>query len=489
VVKRPLSSAAAERFLAPLFEPKSVAVVGASANSVTLANEFIRQSRRLNFSGRIIPIHPTAKEIEGLACLRNFAEVGETIDYAYIAIAAERVPALLAEAGGKLRFAHVISGGVGEIEGGKPLERRLLEVAKASGIRVLGPNCLGIHSPRVGLTFLGQALGELGRVGIVSQSGGLAVDIILRGQERGLRFSGIVTIGNSVDLGPAELLEFFLVDAATEVIGLYLEDVRDGRRFFETLRNAWAAKPVVLLIGGQTPQGQRAAASHTGSLATDFAVWSGLSRQTGAIITTTLDEFLNALLVFQTLNAEAESAMPRVVLFGNGGGTGVLAADAFARAGLDVSPMPAEAQAALASLKLPPGTSIVNPIDTPAATLRQEDGRVAERILERVFALAKPSVLVMHINLPVFMTASDRSHDVVRNLIDAALRVRARQTLRAHFVMVLRSDGSAATEERKRAYRADILERGIPVFDEMTEAAAAIAAVSYLQRYRAKRRL
>ena len=483
------SSATAGESLTPLFEPKVVAVVGASASSVTLANEFIRQSRRLNFGGRIVPIHPTAKEIEGLPCARSIAEVGETVDYAYIAIAAERVPDLLAGAAGKLRFAQVISSGFGEIEGGQALERRLLEVAKASGIRVLGPNCLGIHSPRAGLTFLGQALGELGRIGIVSQSGGLAVDMILRGQERGLRFSGIVTIGNTVDLGPAELLEFYFADPATKVIGLYLEDVRDGRRFFETLRTARAAKPVVLLIGGQTQQGQRAAASHTGSLATDFAVWSGLSRQTGAVITATLDEFLNALLAFQTLKAEPLSATPRVVLFGNGGGTSVLAADAFARAGLDVSPMSEKAQAALAALKLPPGTSIVNPIDTPAATLRQEEGRVAERILDAVFTLAKPDALVMHINLPVFMTASDRSHDVVGNLVDAALRVQARQTQRAHFVMVLRSDGGAATEERKRAYRADILKRGIAVFDEMTEAAAAIAAVAHLQRYRAKRGL
>ena len=487
MVKRPPSATTAEQPLTPLFAPKSIAVVGASASSVTLANEFIRQSRRLGFSGRIVPLHPTAEAIEGLHCVRSFSEIEETIDYAYIAIAAERVPDLLAQAAGKLRFAQVISSGFGEIESGKALEARLLDVARASGIRVVGPNCLGMHSPRAGVTFIGQALGELGSVGVVSQSGGLAVDMILRGQEKGLRYSGLVTIGNSVDLGPAELLEFYLADPATKVIGLYLEDVRDGRRFFEALRNGQAQKPVVLLIGGQTQQGQRAAASHTGSLATEFEVWAGLGRQTGATITSTLDEFLNALLAFQTLDPISGSVLPRVVLFGNGGGTSVLAADAFARAGLDVSPMPAEAQDALAALNLPPGTSIVNPVDTPAATLRQEDGRVAERILEAIFALAKPHALVMHINLPVFMTASDRSHDVVGKLVEAALRVQAHHTRRTHFVMVLRSDGSAAAEERKRAYRETIVKHGIPIFDEMTEAAAAIAAVARLESYRAKR--
>ena len=473
--------------LAPLFAPKTVAVVGASASSVTLANEFIRQSRALGFAGKIIPVHPTAQAIEGLECCRSFSEIDGIVDYAYIAIAAERVPELLAEAKGKLRFAQVISSGFGEVESGKALEARLLSVARESGIRVLGPNCLGIYSPRAGLNFVGQARGERGSVGIVSQSGGLAVDMILRGQERGLRYSGLVTIGNSVDLGPAEFLNFYLADSATKVVGFYLEDVRDGRRFFEELRNGRAQKPVVLLIGGQTPQGQRAAASHTGSLATTLDVWKAVARQTGCVITSTLDEFLNALLAFQALNSGSQIPPKRVVLFGNGGGTSVLAADAFARAGLDVSPMSAQAQDALHALNLPPGTSITNPIDTPAATMRQENGKVAERILEAVFALAMPDTVVMHINLPVFISASDRSHDVVGNLVDAALRVRDRYPQRVHFVMVLRSDGSLACEARKRDYRDSIVKQGIPVFDEMTEAAAALAAVAIVARFRAKR--
>jgi acyl-CoA synthetase (NDP forming) len=478
-----------EQDLARLFAPKTVAVVGASASSVTLANEFIRQSRALGFSGKIIPVHPTAATIENLECRRNFSEIGEIVDYAYIAIAAERVPDLLTEAQGKIRFAQVISSGFGEVESGKALEARLLRAARASGIRVLGPNCLGIYSPRAGLNFVGRARGEPGAIGIVSQSGGLAVDMILRGQERGLRYSGLVTIGNSVDVGPAELLDFYLSDSLTKVIGLYLEDVRDGRRFFEALRTGRAKKPVVLLIGGQTPQGQLAAASHTGSLATTLDVWAGLARQTGCVITSTLDEFLNALLAFQSLNSGSPTPPKRIVLFGNGGGTSVLAADAFARAGLDVSPMPEEAQDALRALNLPPGTSITNPIDTPAATMRQENGKVAERILEAVFALAMPDTVVMHINLPVFMFTSDRSHDVVSNLVDAALRVRDRYPQRVHFVMVLRSDGSLACEARKRDYRDNIAKRGIPVFDEIGEAAAALAAVATVASFRARRGL
>jgi acyl-CoA synthetase (NDP forming) len=474
---------------APLFTPATVAVVGASSTGVNLGNEFIRHCRAFGYRGRTIPVHPSAAEIEGLPCARGFDEIDGTVDYAYIALAADRVADVLAGAAGKLRFAQVISSGFGEIEAGRELESRLLRVARASGIRILGPNCLGVHCPRSGVTFVGQAWNEAGSIGVVSQSGGLAVDIILRGQQRGLRYSGLVTIGNSVDVGPAELLGYFNADTTTSVIGLYLEDVGDGRKFFDALKSGAARKPVVLLIGGQTLQGRRAAASHTGSLASDLGLWEGLARQTGCIITATLDEFLDALLVFQSLGTGHAHATRDVVLFGNGGGTSVLATDAFARAGLDVSPMSKEAQAALDALKLPPGTSIVNPIDTPAATLRQENGRVAERILDAVYTLAAPQSLVMHINLAVFMTATEGTHDVVGELVEAALRVQARHPGIAHFIMVLRSDGSAAVEERKRSYRLAIAERGIAVFDELADAAKALSALAKLEAFRMKRGL
>jgi acyl-CoA synthetase (NDP forming) len=173
----------------------------------------------------------------------------------------------------------VISSGFGEVAEGVELQADLVRAARESGCRLLGPNCLGIYSPRGRINFSAGASRELGTAGVVSQSGGLGTDIIKRGQWRGLRFSGLVTVGNSADVGPLDLLEFYLADPQTRVVGMYLEDVKDGRRFFDILRNQSRGKPVVVLRGGRSIQGRLAAASHTGALASDERAWEAVSRQ------------------------------------------------------------------------------------------------------------------------------------------------------------------------------------------------------------------
>ena len=172
---------------APLFEPKSIAVIGASASGITPGNEFIRHSQAFGYTGKIFPIHPSASTIEGLRCYRSFADIGETVDYGYIAVGAQHVTRLLNDAAGRLLYAQVMSSGFGEIAEGRDREVSVIAAARAGNIRVLGPNCLGVHSPRGGITFVGGAARERGEIGIVSQSGGLAVDMILRGAARGLR--------------------------------------------------------------------------------------------------------------------------------------------------------------------------------------------------------------------------------------------------------------------------------------------------------------
>ena len=319
---------------------------------------------------------------------------------------------------------------------------------------------------------------------MITQSGGLGVDIILRGQSRGLRYSGLVTIGNSADVGPAELVEYFLADPDTRVIGLYAEDIKDGRAFFHVLRAARGAKPVVVLLGGQTAQGRHAAASHTGSLASAAEIWRGLARQTGIALTRTLDEFLDVLLAFQTLQPRRARPTRRCVLFGNGGGTSVLAADAFGRRGLEVNPMPTPAIDALDTLELLPGTSIVNPIDAPAYTLRQEDGRIAERIVDIVLEHGEPDAVVMHINLPVFIKSTDQRVDSMQNLIDAAIRARGRRPSQARTSRwCLRSDGPSFPSSAGGSSARRSIAQGIPAYDEMTNAADALAGVAFFEHY------
>jgi len=469
----------------PLFEPKTVAVVGASTKGTALPNVFIRRIREFGYAGAIYPIHPSAESIDGLKAYRSLGDTPEPVDYAYIAIAAAQVPPLLAEARGRVRFAQVISSGFGEVDEGRELQEALAAAARAGGMRLIGPNCLGIYTPRGRVTFTEIGPEETGAVGIVSQSGGLGTDIIRRGLTRGLKFSGLITVGNCADIGPNDLLEFYLADAQTRVIGMYIETAGDGRRLFEILRGARAAKPVVILKGGRTRQGRAAAVSHTGSLAGDDRAWVALSKQTGCVMTDTLDEFIDTLLAFQALAPQPRHPTRCVVLFGNGGGASVLATDQFARLGLDVEPFAKQTVEALALLKLPPGTSITNPVDAPVGTLQQEDGRVAEKILEAIYGSGRPDALVMHLNLSAF--AGRTKAEVLDNLVQAALRVQARYPGQAHFVLVLRSDGEPALEERKRAFRARAVALGIPVYDEIANAGRALASLAFHERFLATR--
>lgn len=473
----------ARETFAPMFEPAAIAVVGASASSVAAGNRFIRHLQAFGYTGKLYPIHPSAAELEGLAAFPSVESAPAQIDYAYVAVAAPLVPQLIRSFAGHVRIAQVMSSGFGETASGQALERELARAAREAGVRVVGPNCLGVYSPRGRVTFTERTSAEPGGVGIVCQSGGLGIDIIRRGQNRGLRFSGLVTVGNCADVQPFELLEYFLETPETSVIGLYLEGAGDGRRLFEVLRAARSRKPVVLLKGGRTAQGRRAAASHTGALAGGDEGWKALAAQTGTVLTDSLDGFLDALLALQCLCPRQRPAK-RVVLFGNGGGTSVLGTDALVRAGFDVAALEPRAVAALEALRLPAGSSVLNPIDVPAGALQQDEGRAAQRIMDILCASSGIDALVMHVNMTVVL--SFRHIDMLGNLIDAALRARSGSQSAMHLLLVLRSDGDADIEERKRAYRERAVRADIPVFDELVAAANALSGVRHVEAFRAR---
>lgn len=462
----------------PLFEPRTVAVLGASTKDVGIANTFIRRMKAFGYLGSLYPIHPTAPEVEGLKAYPSLAETPEPVDYAYIAVGAERIPGILAGANGRCRIAQVISSGFGEVEEGKALQEALIDGAGKGGVRVLGPNCLGTYSPRGGLTFPSDAPKEVGTIGIVSQSGGLTTDIIKRGEWRGLRFSGAVTIGNSADVKPHELVAYYLDDPQTRAIGLYLEDVKQGRAFFEMLKQA--AKPIVILKGGRSNLGRLAAASHTGALAGDEKGWGALQEQTPAVLVSTVDEFIDLLLALQHFDLHPERPTRAVTLFGNGGGSSVLGTDAFAAVGLDVAPYPPEVRELLEAMKLPPGTSVANPIDTPVRTLQEKDGFVAGEILDIVYGQAHPDAVLMHLNLSAFVGRG--SVDPIDNLFTVIEHTRAKWPGGAHLALALRTDGSAALDDRRRHYREKARAIGVPVFDEIPAAAKALAGVGHLER-------
>lgn len=478
----PLSDDEVKQRFMPLFAPETIAVIGASATGHTIANTFIRRVREFGFDGDIYPIHHKAEEVDGLKAYPSLGETPDPVDYAYIAIGSGAVPPLIEASNGRVNFAQVISSGFGEVEEGVALQQALVDAAKAGGCRAIGPNCLGTYSPRGKLTFPEKAPQTVGHVGVISQSGGLGTDIVKRGQMRGISYSGLVTVGNCADINPNDVLEFYLADEQTRVVGLYLEGVQDGRRFFELLHRAKGKKPVVVLKGGRTDEGRKAAASHTGSLAGDERVWEALERQTGCILAETLDDFLDCLMALQILTPRGDRPTNRIAMFGNGGGTSVLATDFFARHGLSVEPFDADAVQALADLKMPPGTSIANPVDAPVGTLQQENGLIAEKVLDAVYTHFKPDAVAMHLNLAAFVGRGPV--DPLENLIGAALRIQQKYPGQAHFLLALRSDGNPEVEASKMKYTEMALEAGIPVFAELSNIAVALQALKHVEQFR-----
>jgi acyl-CoA synthetase (NDP forming) len=472
----------------PLFEPSTIAVVGASTTRRMRSNAVIDQLLQYGFArDKLYPIHPTASEIDGLPAYKSFQDTPEPVDYAYIAIPAARVANLLSDAKGRLRIAQVTAGGFAEV-GRHDLQDMLVAAVHESGARLIGPNCNGAHSPRGKLTFCYDCEREEGSVGIILQSGGLGMDTIRRGNHRGLRFSGVITVGNCADIGVTDLLAFYLNDLETKVIGMYLEGAPEGRRLFNLLRQRPSMKPVVILKGGRSERGGAAVVTHTGTLSGDDRIWEALSRQTGVVLATSLDDFIDKLLALQSAEPRIGAPTVRAVLLGNGGGASVLGVDSFARAGVDITPFTAKTIQRLEALGLDPGAAYSNPVDLPQPVLVAREGLDTENVLRIICENEDPQAIVMHVNLSVVMSLAKGGDDPLMNLLDVAVRVNRAFPGKAHFLLVLRSDGSLAYEEAKIRYRARALECGISTYDELPAAANAVAAIATHENYTARER-
>lgn len=493
VLARPGAAPKAERAplpqsFAPLFLPETIAVAGVSSSGNGPGNRFIRNLRNLGFAGEIYPIHPSASELEGMPVYRSLGDTPKPVDYAYIAVPKAGVADLLESAGGRVQFAQIMTSGFSDSAEGPTSQTGLVAAARAGGVRILGPNSLGTYSPRGRISFAETRHGEAvpGKVGIISQSGGIGVDFVRTGQARGLRYSGVVTIGNSADLGPNDLLAHFLADPETAVIGMYLEDIGDGRHFFELLQAARGQKPVVLLKGGRSAQGQKAVISHTGALAGDVRVWRAVATQTGCILVESIEELIDVLSLFQALTPSRQRVTRRLVLFGNGGGASVVATDNLVEQGFDLAEVTAETRARLDSLELPDGASDGNPIDFPANAFNRSDGKVAEGLLPALSEDAQTDAVLLHLNMPVLI--SYRESRIVPNIVEAAIAQRERAAAGApHLVVVLRSDGTEEVEGVRREQRQRAVAAGIPVFDNFAMAARALAALARFEAFRLAR--
>jgi len=355
----------------PLFYPKSVAVIGASSTSIKVGSVWVRALLSAGFPGPIYPVGSSGGKIFNLEIFPNLRLVPRDVDYVIVAIPRQSVLDLLDDCAiKKVKAVQFFTAGFSEMgtPQGYRLEEQMLEKARQGGIRIIGPNCIGLYCPEHKMPSLMGKIGKTGPVGFISQSGGIAVKLIEIGIARHINYSKGVSFGNGIDLDASDFLQYLGADPKTKVIGAYLEGTRDGTRIFNTMKEVTKVKPLVVWKGGRTEVGAQAAMSHTGSLASSAAIWSAMLRQAGAIEAYSLEELTDTLLIFQQLNCwQGTSAAIIGGLADGGGGISVSAGDACVERGLRIPPLSPETKQELGKLLGEVGSILRNPVDVSQA--------------------------------------------------------------------------------------------------------------------------
>jgi acyl-CoA synthetase (NDP forming) len=363
-----VTSATATAELKYLFQPGSIAIIGASQDESKSGAMFVAGLLKDRYKGIIYPVNRKETEIMSLKAYPSVLDIPGDVDVAVMAIPAPLVPQAMAECAQKrVRFVIVHSVGFSELGAeGRALEQQMLEAARAGGVRVIGPNCMGIVSPRSNINTVTPHTRlpmERGGVGFVGQSGWVCESVLRLGNERGLRFSGVMSIGNQSDLTIEDFLEYFSNDTETRVIALYIEGIKKANHFFKLAEKISPTKPIIVWKGGSSSLGAKAAASHTGSIAGNYALFEAISRQKGIIGAQSLEELMDLAVVFGCPYLPNGNEVGLLI---EAGGGAVASSDACARAGLNISPLPRDARQKLQEFlkdRIPPSPSLANPVD------------------------------------------------------------------------------------------------------------------------------
>jgi len=376
------SQAAATASMKSFFEPKSVVVVGANRERGKIGSEILHNIIAGGFSGRVFVVHPSASSVQDVPAFPSVTAVPDAIDLAVICVPCAAVSAAVDDCIAKgVKALVIISAGFGETgTAGRALEQEILAKIRDAGIRMIGPNCMGIINtdPRVRLNATFSPITPVqGRVAFSTQSGALGLAILEHVRELNLGISTFVSVGNKADVSSNDLLQYWADDPSTDVILLYLESFGNPRRFGQIARRIARKKPIVAVKSGRSQSGARAASSHTGALATSDAVVDALFRQAGIIRTTTVEELFDVAALFAH---QPVPAGPRVAILSNAGGPAILAADACEARALQLAALSDETVAQLREF-LPSAASVGNPIDMLASAPPEHYRRATNLLL------------------------------------------------------------------------------------------------------------
>ena len=362
-----------------IFHPRSIAVVGASDatfNPATLL--FLEPLKKLGYRGQIYPINPKVETVSGLKAYPSILDTPGTVDHVICAIPATSTRQLLEECISKgVKTFHMYTAGFAEIgvDHMGDLQKELVAIARKGGVRIIGPNCMGIYNPSAGISFSPTFPSESGSMGFIAQSGSYSLLVVRGAASRGVRFSKVVSYGNASDINECDLLEYLTDDSDTDVIAAYIEGTNEGQRLHKVLCRAAAAKPVIIIKKGGTGAGTRGAATHTGAIAGDDKAWDALIKQADAIRVEDLEEMIDMLVTFQFFPLPQSK---RAVVIGIGGGPSVKAADDCERGGLTLPAIPDAMVETLRQHAPTAGSMLRNPVD--AGQLHIDWGQIIQTL-------------------------------------------------------------------------------------------------------------
>jgi len=376
-------------------------------------------------------------------------------------------------------------------EKGIALEKKLLEIAKRGGLRILGPNCMGLFVPASKLSIWERITPEAGPVAFLSQSGGHALQFVPEATRYGVRFSKVISYGNASVLDSIDFLEYLANDAETGLIGMYIEGVRNGRKLTTLVRDINATKPVIIWKGGSSDCGARAAASHTGALGSENEVWDAFFKQTGAVIIDGLEELIDVTMTFLKLRPLPSN---RVALIGAGGGNSVAGADVCARAGLDLPHFTEKTLEELGSFISPEGTIIKNPVDI-GVVLR--DINILLRSLEPVAADPMIDSIIFALPLDVMLMGDGQTQQPPMNapgeavekqsgVMNTLIRFNHENIYGKPLIIVLQPGMGSFVPGQRGQVQQVLLKEGIPVYFSLVRASRAIGKFIQYHEFHSK---
>jgi acyl-CoA synthetase (NDP forming) len=460
--------------------PKSVAVVGVARAKAEQNRGLFGYLLAFGYPGRVYPINPKADEIGGLKAYPNLASLPEPVDLVIFSLPRQHVPAALKDCvAAGCKNVHIFTSGFKETAEpeGIRLHNEMEKIAREGGLNIIGPNCMGLYVPEsLIVTWPGAAI-KSGPVSFISQSGGHAQDFTnYTTSQLGLYFNKVVSFGNALNMDCTDFLAYLAQDEKTRIITMYLEGVKDGRRLFDLLKTTVPRKPVIVLKGGQTENGARAVASHTGSMAGGVKIWNALFKQTGVVSVASLEQMADVALGFARLPLPKGR---RVAVIGTGGGIGVAAADDLSQAGLEMPPLTKAAMGQLREFIPPAGTMIKNPIDAHNLFL---DLNLLGRTLSMLADEGRTDMFVISIHLDWFSGFAGKDHV---NKIAAYIAESAQiHTGGRPLLVVWRQYQPNAQLKKSRQRFLEILQKGsVPAYEGLPRAAAVLAKLAQYSEF------